>query len=311
MKIRKEVKIGIFAIVIMAILYWGINFLKGKDLFNRTNTFYAYYENVSGIQNSSPIIIRGINAGLVTGIKFRPDMNNSVEVRFDVKSAYKIPDNSIVKLFSNGIIGGKALEIVLGDSQNYLPDGATIKSESESSLLEIAGSEIDVIKNQLYGIMNELDLTLKNVNGILGDNKERIAGTMEGLEKGAQAFGSKGEDLKQIIDNINKVTRALSDNSGKMGSAITNLETISGDLAEADLGATVRKLNETVSGLNEVLVAVNASEGTAGMLLKDKALYESLTQASENLASLLENLQANPKRYVHFSLFGGGKGRDK
>lgn len=306
---RKEVKIGIFALVVLGILYWGINFLKGRDLFSRTNTFYAYYDNVSGIQNSSPIIIRGINAGMVTGMKFRPDMNNSVEVRFDVKSGYEIPDNSIVKLFSNGFIGGKALEIVLGNSQHYLPDGATIKSESESSLLEIAGSEIDVLKKQLYGVMTELDLTLKNVNGILEDNKDRIAGTMEGLQQGAQAFGDKGDDLKQIIDNINNVTRTLSDNSGKMGSAISNLETISGDLADADLASTVANLNKTVNGLNEVLVSINTSEGTAGMLLKDKALYESLTQASENLSSLLENLQANPKRYVHFSLFGGGKNK--
>lgn len=246
---------------------------------------------------------------MVTGMKFRPDMNNSVEVRFDVKSGYEIPDNSIVKLFSNGFIGGKALEIVLGNSQHYLPDGATIKSESESSLLEIAGSEIDVLKKQLYGVMTELDLTLKNVNGILEDNKDRIAGTMEGLQQGAQAFGDKGDDLKQIIDNINNVTRTLSDNSGKMGSAISNLETISGDLADADLASTVANLNKTVNGLNEVLVSINTSEGTAGMLLKDKALYESLTQASENLSSLLENLQANPKRYVHFSLFGGGKNK--
>lgn len=306
---RKEVKIGIFALVVLGILYWGINFLKGRDLFNRTNTFYAYYDNVSGIQNSSPIIIRGINAGMVTGIKFRPDMNNSVEVRFDVKSGYEIPDNSIVKLFSNGFIGGKALEIVLGNSQHYLPDGATIKSESESSLLEIAGSEIDVLKKQLYGVMTELDLTLKNVNGILEDNKDRIAGTMEGLQQGAQAFGNKGDELKQIIDNINNVTRTLSDNSGKMGSAISNLETISGDLADADLASTVANLNKTVNGLNDILVSINTSEGTAGMLLKDKALYESLTQASANLSSLLENLQANPKRYVHFSLFGGGKNK--
>lgn len=309
MKVRKEVKIGIFTLVILAILYWGVNFLKGMDLFNRTNTYYAYYDNVSGIQNSSPVIIRGIDAGLVTGIKFRPDMNNSVEVRFDVKSTYDIPDNSIVKLFSNGLIGGKALEIVLGNSPSFLPDGATIKSESESSLLEIAGSEIDVMKKQLYGIMGTLDLTMKNLNSILEDNKGRIAGTMEGLEQGAQAFGSKGEELKQIIDNINKVTRTLSDNSGKMGSAISNLESISGELAQADLAATVRNLNETVNGLNKVLVSVNNSEGSAGMLLNDKALYESLTQASENLANLLKDLETNPKRYVHFSLFGGGKNK--
>ena len=104
MKMRKEVKIGIFTVAILALLYWGINFLKGRDLFNRNMTYYAYYDNVSGIQMSSPIIVQGIRVGAVTGIKFRPDLNNTVEVKFDVKSAYRVPDNSVVRLFTNGIM---------------------------------------------------------------------------------------------------------------------------------------------------------------------------------------------------------------
>lgn len=130
---KKEVKIGIFTVAILAVLYWGINFLKGKDLFNRSMTYYAYYDNVSGIQLSSPIIVRGISVGAVTGIKFRPDLNNSVEVRFDVKSSYRLPDNSVVRLFTNGIMGGKALEVELGDSPNYLPDGATVRRAKRAS----------------------------------------------------------------------------------------------------------------------------------------------------------------------------------
>ncbi len=149
MKMRKEVKIGIFTVAILALLYWGINFLKGRDLFNRNMTYYAYYDNVSGIQMSSPIIVQGIRVGAVTGIKFRPDLNNTVEVKFDVKSAYRVPDNSVVRLFTNGIMGGKALEIELGDSPNALPDGATIRSESETSFLELAGSELDYFKQKL------------------------------------------------------------------------------------------------------------------------------------------------------------------
>lgn len=306
-KMRKEIKIGLFTIGTLVLLYFGVNFLKGKDLFNRSRTYYAYYENVSGIQISSPIIIQGINAGTVTGIKFRPDLDNSVEIRFNIKSEYKVPDNSVVRLFSNGFIGGKALEIALGNSPSYLPDGATIQSESETSLLEVAGSELDYFKQRLYEIVNSLDLTLKSVNSILTENSGKIAGTMEGLEKGAQAFGSKGEELKAIIDNINRLTKTLADNSSKIDTTMTNLQSVSGALAEADLATTVKQLNLAIDEINKTLVAVNSPDGSIGMLMTDKALYEGLTEASQKLASLLGDIEQNPKRYVQFSLFGGDK----
>lgn len=304
MKMRREVKIGIFTVAILALLYWGVNFLKGRDLFNRSLTYYAYYDNVSGIQISSPIIIRGINAGTVTGIKFRPDLNNAVEVRFDVKSSYRIPDNSVVRLFSNGLMGGKALEVELGDSPNYLPDGATVRSASESSFLELAGSELDYFKQKLNRLINSLELTLSSVNTILTDNSGRIAGTLEGLRKGAVAFGSKGEELRQIIDNINEVSETLAGNAERIDATMANIESVSGELAGADIGRTIQTLNGAIEELNITLNAVNSMDGTIGMLINDPSLYDSLSQASANLAGLLEDLQNNPKRYVHFSLFG-------
>lgn len=228
MKMRKEVKIGIFTVAILALLYWGINFLKGRDLFNRNMTYYAYYDNVSGIQMSSPIIVQGIRVGAVTGIKFRPDLNNTVEVKFDVKSAYRVPDNSVVRLFTNGIMGGKALEIELGDSPNALPDGATIRSESETSFLELAGSELDYFKQKLDQLISSLDLTLTSLNSILVDNSGSIAGTLEGLRRGAEAFGAKGEEIRSIIDDLNEVTGALAANSERIDNTMANIENVSG-----------------------------------------------------------------------------------
>ena len=276
MKMRKEVKIGIFTVAILALLYWGINFLKGRDLFNRNMTYYAYYDNVSGIQMSSPIIVQGIRVGAVTGIKFRPDLNNTVEVKFDVKSAYRVPDNSVVRLFTNGIMGGKALEIELGDSPNALPDGATIRSESETSFLELAGSELDYFKQKLDQLISSLDLTLTSLNSILVDNSGSIAGTLEGLRRGAEAFGAKGEEIRSIIDDINEVTGALAANSERIDNTMANIENVSGALAEADLSQTVAKLNGAIDELTATLAAVNSTEGSIGLLMNDRALYDSL-----------------------------------
>lgn len=301
---RKEAKIGIFTVAILVLLYLMVNFLKGKDLFNKSVTYYAYYDNVSGIKVSSPIIIKGINAGTVTGITYRPDMDGDVELRFTVKSAYRIPENSVARLFTNGIMGGKAIEIDLGNSTEYLPEGATIRSESETSMFDLSGSELDYFKQKLDGLINSLDNTLSGLNSMLNDNSAQIAGTFEGLRQGAAAFGAKGEEIKEIIDSINEIMRTVADNSERIDTAISNFESVSNELAEAGLANTVSNLDSVLVELDTTLASLNSTNGSLGKLMNDTALYDSLTQASANLASLLEDLKANPKRYVHFSVFG-------
>ena len=304
MKIGKEVRIGIFAVAILALLYWGINFLKGRDLFNSNLTYYAYYDNVSGIQISSPIIIKGISVGRVSAIRFRPDLNNTVEITFDVKSSYRIPDNSVVRLFTNGLMGGKALEIELGDSTNILPDGATVRSESETDFLELAGSELDYFKQKLNQLIGSLDTTLAGVNDLVADNSQNISGIIAGLNQTVTAFGSHRDDIEQVIANINDMTSALADNTDKINNTLANVEQISREISETELKQTINDLGVTVAELNKVLASVNSENGTLGMLVNDPQLYDSLTVATSRLASLLEDLRNNPKRYVHFSLFG-------
>ena len=190
-----------------------------------------------------------------------------------------------------------------------LPDGATIRSESETSFLELAGSELDYFKQKLDQLISSLDLTLTSLNSILVDNSGSIAGTLEGLRRGAEAFGAKSEEIRSIIDDLNEVTGALAANSERIDNTMANIENVSGALAEADLSQTVAKLNGAIDELTATLAAVNSTEGSIGLLMNDRALYDSLAEASENLSSLLEDLQNNPKRYVHFSLFGGGKNK--
>ena len=148
MKMRKEVKIGIFTVAILALLYWGINFLKGRDLFNRNMTYYAYYDNVSGIQMSSPIIVQGIRVGAVTGIKFRPDLNNTVEVKFDVKSAYRVPDNSVVRLFTNGIMGERPSKSSWAIRPMRFPTVRPYGRRAKRAFWSLAGSELDYFKQK-------------------------------------------------------------------------------------------------------------------------------------------------------------------
>lgn len=305
---RKEIKIGIFALAAIFALYWGINFLKGKDLFRLNRTYYAYYTNVSGIQITSPVIIKGISIGSVTEIEFRPDMDNVVQVKLSVKSGYDIPANSVARIASTGIIGGKAIELDLGDSDIILEDGAAIRSQDEQGIFGSEGFDMDMITKKLTSILTSLDSTLKNIDRVLGDNGQTIDSTLAHIESVSASIdrtvSSKADSLALIIDNLTAFSDMLADNSAHIGGIMANIDEFSASLAEVDIAATATKLNEAADGINEAVTTLNSGEGSLGLLLRDKALYESLSQASANLATLLADLEANPNRYVHFSLFG-------
>ncbi len=305
---RKEVKIGIFAVVAIFALYWGINFLKGRDLFNLNRTYYAYYDNVNGIQITSAVVVKGISIGSVTKIEFRPDMDNVVQVQLSVKSAYHIPANSVARIASTGIIGGKAIEIVLGDDGTYLKDGAVIRSENEKGLFGSESSDMDYMMEKLGSILSSLDGALKSIDAVLGENGGSLGNTLANIESVSatldRTVGAKAGDLAVIIDDLKVFSDMLAENSAHIGGMMANLDEFSSSLAEVDMAATVGRLDAAADGINETVAALNSGDGSLGMLLNDAALYESLSQASANLATLLADMEANPKRYVHFSLFG-------
>lgn len=308
---RKEIKIGIFGLLALFALYWGVSFLKGRDLFKQNNTFYAYYDNVSGIQMTTPVMIRGINIGAVTRITFRPDLDNMIQVQMSVKSNYNIPDNSVARIVSTGIIGGKAIELELGNSTTYLEDGATITAQVEASILDVVGSEFDYFKLKVSDLLSGLNNALEGLNAIIGHdggsikrllvNVESISATLD------TTISSKADSLALIIDNLTEFSNMLAANSSRLDNTLTNVERASGSLAEADIAGLAGRLSATVESINGTL---NSTDGTLGLLLNDRGLYDSLVSASSNLTSLLADLEKNPKRYVHFSLFGGGK-KDK
>ena len=305
MKIKKEVKIGVFGLLMLFLLYWGVNFLKGKDLFSSNWTFYAYYESVDGIQVTSPIIIRGISVGSVTKISFKPEMNNKVELQLSVKKEYSIPENTIARIASNGIIGDKAIFLELGSSPKLLEDNGVITAETERSILAVAGGEFDYFKQKIDDLLRSLDKTLQGVNAILGEDGGSIKGSLDNIESITaqldRTVKDKADSIGLVIDNLTAFSTMLASNSSRITNIMSDLEEFSGSLSETDVAGMVSSLNIAVDNINR---AVSSSDGSLGLLLNDRALYDSLTVASANLSSLLADLEQNPGRYVHFSLFG-------
>jgi phospholipid/cholesterol/gamma-HCH transport system substrate-binding protein len=309
MKIKREVKIGLFAAVMLLCLYLGVNYLKGKDVFSGDRVYYTLFEQTSGLQSSAPVLLKGVKIGSVTNIAIDPERTDKVVVTVNIKKSFKIPTDSSLKMFTNGIMGGKAIEFVPGVADTYFERGAVIPSVSEDGLLDVASTSIEDVIAEFKRIVNSLDATSTTINSILQQNAESFKGTMDNINSTTRQLADAR--VGDMIAELGAFTHTLQQNSARFDSIIANLDTVSGELAEADLKGMVGKLDQSVESLGGVLAKLNGGEGSLGKLIEDPAMYDSLAVAAGNLNALLEDLKANPKRYVHFSLFGGGKDKEK
>lgn len=295
MKIRREFKVGIFAVIVILVSWWGIKWLQGQDLFKAYNTYTIRYESVSrDLKVSSRVYLLGVNVGNVSAIDLRSE-GVFVEIAVENKYAALIPEDSEA-MITEGLMGGAQIEIKQGESKQELPDGGEMTGALDKGLM-------GMVADKGTELIDGLNTTIESVNTILGDNSANITSLVANLESmsaSIDALLSSGK-IDGAVSDLQSFTATLAENTGRIESMISNLDTFTGDLAEADI---IKQLNTTVTSLNEVLASIESGDGSIGMLLNDKQLYESLNTAGENLGALLEDLKANPMRYVHFSLFG-------
>lgn len=297
MKIRREFKIGIFAVIVIAVAWWGIKWLGGQNVLLTSDIYYVYYDDVSGLQESSRVKLRGVNVGNVRDITLERDR---VKVEIAVESQYRdmIPANSIAEMGAAGLMGGVEIVILQGDATEIIEAETVmqgrIKADMLGSLADQGAELIDGLNKTVEGVNTLLDSNTTTISSLIA-NLESMTSSIDGI------VASSAGDIETALDNLSSFTTLLAENTGRVESMLENLDTFTGDLAEAEL---VNKLSSTVDSLNEVLTALDTNEGSVGMLLHDAQLYNKLTTAGDNLGLLLEDLKDNPMRYVHFSLFG-------
>ena len=301
---KREIKIGLFALAMLAAAWAGIRFLKGFDLFSRNIEYYARYDRIDGVQAASPIMMRGVKIGSVTGIDFDPGRSEGVVLHLTVAKRYRIPSDSEAKIVSDGLLGGKAVELVYGRSERMLVAGDTLLSGRDRDLMDMAGSELDFFK-QFALLTADLSRTLGNLNALMETNARSIAGTMANLDRMtgdmADVMRAERENLKRAAEGLATFSETLGANAGRVDSIVGDLHTLTSSLAEQRVA---ERLAATVDELNDVLEKLDGDEGTMGRLMNDPALYESLTRTSDNLGALLADFKQYPARYVHLSLFG-------
>ena len=297
MKIRKEFKIGVFAVAVILISWWGIKWLQGQNMLLSSSSYYAYYDNVSGLMVSSRVKLRGVQIGNVQDIQLEGDKVR-VEMLIEDEYADLIPANSVAELGAAGLMGGTEIVIIQGDAQEAIKPEAVITGRIKPDL-------VGTMADKAGELIDGLNTTVGSLNDLLSVNGEAISQMITNLEAMSASVNSMLNaaryDIDGTLNNLRTFTNTLAANSGRIESMIGNIDKVTTDLAEAQF---VEKLNSTITSLDEIITAIEKGDGTAGMLINDKELYESLNDAGENLAKLLEDLKANPMRYVHFSLFG-------
>ncbi len=301
MKLQREVKIGLFALAMLVCLYLGVNYLKGKDVFSGDRGYYAQFDETLGLQTSAPVLLRGVKVGSVTDISIDPRRPDKVVVAVGIKKQVRIPVDSRIRLFSNGIMGGKAIELVRGEAVTYFDRGAVIPSETAGGLLENASLSLDDLVSEAKSLMASLSATSASIDTLLVQNADSFRGIASNIENVTGQLARARIDA--MIGDVRHFTSMLSDNSARFTGIVDNLDRVTGSLAEADLRGTIDTLGQSISHLNVMLAKVASGEGTLGRLMENPALYDSLTAATSNLAALLADVKANPKRYVHISVF--------
>lgn len=297
MKFKRELLIGIFAVAVIGVSWWGIKWLGGQNVFLTSNIYYARYDDVTGLQESSRVNLLGVEVGNVRSIELQDD-GVLVEIAVEDRYAHMIPSNSVAEIGSTGLMGGMEIFIIKGDAEDAMPDGGMFEGRMRPDMLAS-------LSDKGTELLEGLNQTVDGVNSLLNDNSENITMLIANLESMSASvdgiINSSADDIETAMDDLSTFTSTLAENTSRIETLLTNIETFSGDLAESDI---FTELETTVSSLNGVLASIENGEGSVGMLLNDTQLYDSLTSAGDNLSLLLEDLKANPMRYVHFSLFG-------
>jgi phospholipid/cholesterol/gamma-HCH transport system substrate-binding protein len=305
MQVAKEIKIGIIAIIVFAFSIWGFSFLKGKNIFEATNSYFVVFDRADGLIESGNVLMKGYKIGNITSLKFDHGNTGKFIVKIIIADKVMIPKGSYSKIKQiNPLASTSDLEIVFSNENTYFAAGDTIPSRTATGFSEILIDLQAKVENVLTGV----DSMLSSINKVLTPETEdqlrssiqNLHGSLESLNQSLSANGN----LHNSFDNLESITTNLKSKNSKISSTLDHLANVSSALDSADLKTTLILLDSTLLATKNIMSKVNKGDGTLGKLVNDSSLYTNLDSTSFYLNQLLIDLNKNPKKYVHFSLFG-------
>ncbi len=315
MKVSNETKVGALTSVAIVLLFLGFNFLKGKSLFKTGEFLYVNFAETKGIMVSNPVFVNGYPVGNIYEIESTDASLKNLKVAIKLKEKYNIPDNSVAYIDVNPL-GVSSIIIQLGDSKNFLAHNGEIKSINNAGILGEFKTALLPVANQINTTTHTLDSVLKNINSIFDATaKNNLQTVIANLNKTTASLTlsataiekmlqEQNGSITQSLNNVNSFTKNLSANNEKITTTLNNLETTTANLSKTDLNGTVNGLKQSIEKLNLLMQKVQSKDGSLGMLLNDKNLYNNLNNTVRSANILLDDLKTHPKRYVNISVFG-------
>lgn len=303
MRFSKELKIGVFVVVVLTASFFLINYLRGEDIMNREIELVSQYDNVEGLVASAPVFIKGYKAGKVSEVVYQPESGN-FKVTCSIKKEFAIPEDSRMTIYAVDIMGGKGVRIDLGSSEDMAKDGDMLQPAFEPGLMDGLSAGIGPLLDKVNHTLDSLGVTVSGVNRVLSEkNTASISRTVAHLERTmadvrqvvANVEG-KSKELDQFVDALSAFAGKLDGIAAKVDTTMTGVNDFVGTLNESDVDSLVVSFRELLENIND-------PNGTIGKLLNDGSVYDSVDSLLNDVDTLVRKIQENPKKYIRISVF--------
>ena len=303
MRFSKELKIGVFVVVVLTASFFLINYLRGEDIMNREIELVSQYDNVEGLVASAPVFIKGYKAGKVSEVVYQPESGN-FKVTCSIKKEFAIPEDSRMTIYAVDIMGGKGVRIDLGSSDDMAKDGDMLQPAFEPGLMDGLSAGIGPLLDKVNHTLDSLGVTVSGVNRVLSEkNTASISRTVAHLERTmadvSQVVANvegKSKELDQFVDALSAFAGKLDGLAAKVDTTMTGVKDFVGTLNESDIDSLVVSFRELLENIND-------HNGTIGKLLNDGSVYDSVDSLLNDVDTLVRKIQENPKKYIRISVF--------
>ena len=303
MRFSKELKIGVFVVVVLTASFFLINYLRGEDIMNREIELVSQYDNVEGLVASAPVFIKGYKAGKVSEVVYQPESGN-FKVTCSIKKEFAIPEDSRMTIYAVDIMGGKGVRIDLGSSEDMAKDGDMLQPAFEPGLMDGLSAGIGPLLDKVNHTLDSLGVTVSGVNRVLSEkNTASISRTVAHLERTmadvSQVVANvegKSKELDQFVDALSAFAGKLDGLAAKVDTTMTGVKDFVGTLNESDIDSLVVSFRELLDNIND-------PNGTIGKLLNDGSVYDSVDSLLNDVDTLVRKIQENPKKYIRISVF--------
>lgn len=311
---QREIKVGLFFLIVIVMVFGGIQFLKGRGVLHIDQEFTVYYDNVRGLAPSDDIVINGLVVGKVSTLELDNSQGeSSVKVVFTLDNSIDLPKGSKAKLVGPDFLGETHIDLQMSEEQSILPSGSVIEAQYDSTIFD----ELATMSEGIDPILHNADSLLRNINKLfastvsasditlnaLVNDLDQLVQTYDVLgQKTSIMLDGKGEQIGQVLTNLNSITLNLKNQTDVLSGILQNVDTLTNNLARVDFENTVNHLDDALLSINSLVDTIQYGEGSLQRLLKEDVLHEELLTAALSLDSLLTDLKNNPSRYVSFSL---------